>query len=197
MSWVFANLRNMAERQAMMEDSREINLLLFQYANDHDGNYPVGKTSTEVFQKLIDAGYVSDSSEENPKKGAAIFYEGIPGKIEPTSKILKPENVCWDVTIPVKTVGDAESLPVLFLSGYRITYGKGVKALPRTWPTRTWSEWRMNLKYPKGFIVVGYKSDNEKIIKADPDGSISIVAPVDFNADGKTYHQLTPDGSIP
>ena len=38
----------------MLQKPRMINLLLFSYANDHNGKYPTGASSTEVFQKLID-----------------------------------------------------------------------------------------------------------------------------------------------
>jgi hypothetical protein len=50
---------------AAMQTSRTIALAMFQYANDHDGKYPDGNSSTEVFQKLIDGNYVDDP---------ALFY---------------------------------------------------------------------------------------------------------------------------
>ena len=45
---------------AMMQTSRQLGQVLFAYATDHDGAYPTGKSSTEVFQKLIDESYITD-----------------------------------------------------------------------------------------------------------------------------------------
>ena len=106
-----------------MMASIPIGQCMFSYAEDHNGAYPMGKSSTEVFQKLIDEGYVNDP---------AIFWSEwlkVPGKTKPTSNTLKPENVCWDVTVPVGAHSD-DSLPLVFLTGYRIDYVPHGKATP-------------------------------------------------------------------
>jgi hypothetical protein len=180
----------------LLQTAREISLLLFQYADDHDGKYPEGKTSTEVFQKLIDAGYDKDSDGYKIKKIAALFYVPMPGKVAPTSKDLKPQNVCWDVTSRADVDLRPPKLPVLFLTGYQINYVPGAKAVPRARAVRSWSDWWMNFDYPRDFIVVEYWNDNRRVLNADTDGTIPEVIPEDFDSRGKAYHQLTPDGSL-
>src|ERR1700722_12787274 len=63
-----------AKRDAMMQQCRQIGLMMISYAMDNAANnnaYPDGKSSTEVFQKLLDSGYCTDPS---------IFYLSLPGK---------------------------------------------------------------------------------------------------------------------
>jgi hypothetical protein len=87
-----------------------IGLAMDSYSRDHNGAYPGGKSSTEVFQRLIDGGYVEDPS---------IFFRSAyqaDGKLAATLKKLKPENVCWDVTIPVNS-GSPDALPLIFFHG--------------------------------------------------------------------------------
>jgi len=64
--------------------SSDIGRSLDQYATDHNGKYPEGKSSTEIFQKLIDKGYVTDPS---------IFYCPLPGKIKAEGKSRLRENL--------------------------------------------------------------------------------------------------------
>jgi hypothetical protein len=66
------------------QQAREIGLCLFQYAQDHDGHYPEGKTSTEVFQQLIDERYVTDPE---------IFFVYLPGKVRPQSSWGLPSEI--------------------------------------------------------------------------------------------------------
>jgi hypothetical protein len=76
-----------------MQQGRQIGQMMFSYSTDNFQNsnaYPDGKSSTEVFQKLLDGNYAADP---------AIFYVPLPGKVKPIAgQKLKPENVCWDVT---------------------------------------------------------------------------------------------------
>lgn len=78
---------------AWMQQGRQIGQMMFSYSTDNFQNsnaYPDGKSSTEVFQKLLDGNYAADP---------AIFYVPLPGKVKPIAgQKLKPENVCWDVT---------------------------------------------------------------------------------------------------
>src|ERR1022692_1566754 len=64
---------------------------LHKYSLDHQGHYPEGKTSTEVFQHLIDEKYMT-----YPEYLWA--YVPFSGKIPAEGTHLKPENVGWDVT---------------------------------------------------------------------------------------------------
>ena len=88
---------------------------LFYYANEHDGKYPEGKSSTEVFQKLVDEKYITEPD---------IFYFPFEGKTKWTSGKLKPENVCWDVTSGLNA-GDSDETPLVFITGYRLDYRPG------------------------------------------------------------------------
>lgn len=160
----------------MLETARAIYLGMFSYANDHNGNYPTGKNSTEVFQKLIDEDYVSEPD---------IFYFPMPGKTKPTSKKLKPDNVCWDVTITIRN-DDDDQVPIVFVTGYRMIYVPGGSAIP--------------LKRGNDIqgIAVSYKSGEAHFV---PDDGLSdeivlnAISPA-FNPKGKTYQQLTPDGPL-
>jgi len=129
--------------------TRHIGLALFTYANDHNGAYPTGKSSTEVFQKLIDAGYVNDPT---------LFWEGflpVPGKSKADSKVLKPENVCYDVTVPVNSTSD-DTLPVVFLTGYRINYVPRGTATPLFSWAKDWTG-----------LTVFYHGNNTAFLKND------------------------------
>jgi len=122
-----------------IQESRQIGLMMLSYATDHDGKYPDGNTSTEIFQKLIDENYCTDST---------IFYIPLPGKTKPISgQKLKPENICWDVTSGLNQ-SSPDELPVVFMTGYKVTYAPGGSAVPIIKPypqfgrePRTWSQW--------------------------------------------------------
>jgi len=96
-----------------------IDRLLLVYATDHNGSFPEGKSSTEIFQKLLDEKYCADPG---------VFYIEMPGKTKATSNKLKPKNVCWDVTISTDT--DYYDMPVVFLTGYKVDYVPGGSAIP-------------------------------------------------------------------
>jgi len=177
-----------AVKSGLMQTSRAIALSLFVYSSDHDGRYPEGKTSTEVFQHLIDEKYVTDPT---------IFYVGyghlFPTKLRPSSNVLKPENVCWDVTYGVDS-SSPDSVPVVFLTGYKVTFQPNAAALPIAQSlTRSWSEWWNGISSDqiKG-IAVATKGNYARWINADEDGSIPNFIPADFDPKGKTYRQLTP-----
>ena len=86
--------------------------MMVSYAADHDGKFPDGNTSTEVFQKLIDENYGNDPT---------IFYIPLPGKTKPLAgQKLKPENVCWDVTSGLDQ-NSPDELPVIFMTGYLVS----------------------------------------------------------------------------
>jgi hypothetical protein len=167
-----------------IEDTRiqqlhQIGLALFAYSNDNNQNFPDGASSTEVFQKLLDGNYITDPG---------VFFIPLPGKTKALGgQRLKPENVCFDVTCCVDAdVSDA--LPLVFITGYKVTYVPGGSAVPRARP------------YPPG-IIAYYKGANSRLIlpdsASDASGSIANFIPTDFDPRGKTYHQLTPEGRMP
>jgi hypothetical protein len=166
--------------------ARTIGLAFQQYAADHGGKFPEGKTSTEVFQKLLDEKYVTDP---------ATFYYPLPGKVKPDTVTLKSENVSWDVTCCVDA-SSPDGLPVVFLTGYSVAYQAGAKVVPLTKPaSRTWSEWLSGSAFPIHFTAVCYKDMSAKALQnPDADGSFPNFIPTDFDAKGKAYRQLTPEG---
>jgi hypothetical protein len=161
-----------------LQIAHEIGRAFFNYAQDHNGNYPVGKSSTDVFQQLIDGGYVDDPT---------LFYSALQpdGKVKANSKTLIPENVCWDVTIPLD-FSSSDALPVVFSTGYRIEYAPNGKASPLA-----------GRKTPG--IAVFYHSNAAWFKTDNPQADhviLNFISP-DFKPDGKTYVQLTPDGPLP
>lgn len=170
---------------------------MFSYSTDNNGHYPDGKSSTEVFQKLLDGGYCVDP---------AIFYIPLPGKTKPVvGKKLKPENVCFDVTIDADS-HSSDKLPLVFMTGYEVTYMPGGSAVPiiKPYPRfrlewTTWDNWWYEKPTPPG-IAVFYIGNSVKYMNLDTSansgGSIPNFIPPDFKPDGKTYRQLTPDGPL-
>jgi len=183
---------------------RQIGMMMFEYATDNDGNYPDGKSSTEVFQKLLDGGYCTDPT---------IFYISLSGKTKslPGQK-LKPENVCWDVTSSLNQ-NSPSGLPLVFMTGYKVNYVPGGTAVPLVKPyppfwTRTWLGWlRGEPEPPRNVntldpgIAAFYIGNLAKFMKfnttVNSEGSIPNFISPDFKPDGKTYRQLTPDGPLP
>ena len=168
-----------AQHDTWVQQVHQIGVALFAYSNDNNQNFPDGKSSTEVFQKLLDGNYITDPG---------VFFIALPGKIKALGgQRLKPENVCFDVTCCVDAdVSDV--LPLIYITGYRVTYAPGGSAVPRIKP------------FPSG-IVAYYKGNNTKFILPDPgaeaNGSILNFVPADFDPKGKTYRQLTPEGALP
>ncbi len=193
LSWALALTAKDRRESSLIENARDISLMLLNHAQDHNGRYPEGATSTEVFQKLVDGDYVSDS--DGYKAQLSIFYARMPGKTPATSRQLKPENVSWDVTVPLTV--NSPNLPAVFLTGYRLVYKSGGAAIPRPWPPRSWGDWASDTDYPRGFIVVGYSTQGAYVWKNKSDGPIPKVVPDDFIERDNPYRQLTPDGQLP
>ena len=202
------NGNRQAQHNALMQNGRMIGQMLFSYSTDNTRNgnaYPDGKSSTDVFQKLLDAGYADDPT---------VFYVPMPGKVEPVKgQKLKPENVSWDITAPVDS-NSSDLLPLVFLTGYKVTYVPGGAAVPLIKPspqygyamhTQTWFDWLVGIRpfsySPSVGIVVFFKGNNALFVRSDgipsSDGSIRNFISPDFKPDGKTYRQLTPDGPLP
>ena len=160
-----------------MQMSRTIGLAMLQYSVDHNGVYPTGNSSTEAFQKLIDEKYMTDPS---------IFYFSMPGKTKATSDKLKPENVSWDITIPIDS-NSPDGLPVVFLTGYKVSYVPNASAVP------LFKSFERDLSG----IAVCYHSNSAWFKKSTlPDGTVTNFIPFDFDPVGKKFQQLTPDGPL-
>jgi hypothetical protein len=167
-----------AKENVAMQRARQIELIMMQYSVDHNGAYPDGKTSTEVFQKLIDGKYVTDPT---------IFYLEMPGKTKPTSSQLTADNVSYDVTSGV-TATSPDVVPVVFCTGYTVTYTPHAGAT-RDNPVATPFP-GPGLRFSG--IAVAYKSGYARFQRAQADGSIADFIPLSFDAGGKKYVQLRP-----
>lgn len=176
-----------------------IGLLLFAYSNDHDGHYPDGRSSTEVFQKLLDEKYVEDPT---------VFYLPLEGKTEPVAgQKLKPENVSFDVTGGLDQ-DSSDLLPVVFLTDYKVSYTPDGTAVPLVKPFPRFGvvkpgfwAWPTIQYFGDGGIAVAYKGNNSVFLKLETSANAGAVVPrfvsPEFKPDDKVYRQLTPDGVLP
>jgi hypothetical protein len=178
----------------------EIATAMYRYSLDHGGKYPSGNSSTTVFQKLLDGGYVSDPE---------TFYDRYISpevKKTATSKTLAPENVSFDVTVPV-TAGSPKGLPLVFVSGFKVTYEPGASA---TAPFHSLGQISgMAAAYnddvhPSNFITgllgrpsVTYQKIDFYKSSTDVLRRVPNFIPATFHPDGNVYVQLTPDGPLP
>jgi hypothetical protein len=185
------------------QEAHIIVTVMYAYAEDHDQLYPTGDSSTQVFQELMDGGYITDPN---------VFYIPLPGKTPPVAgKKLKPENVSWDVTSGVDT-DSPDGIPVVFMTGYRVTYEPGAtaRASIKPYPRYDQISWELKWRYraltpdqytPPLGIAVAYKDDHAQFLpldlKAHPDGSIPNFIPPEVKPDHKPYRQLTPNGAFP
>ena len=175
-----------------------IALALRSYANDNDLRLPGSANSTEIFQKLVEGGYVIDNQ---------VFYIPLPGKIKPViGQKLKPENVCFDMTTGVDFREVPEGLPIVFMTGYKVTYIAGSSAVPiiKPYPNfgaefPTWWAWWHSIPQEPGIVSADINS-NSKFLKletgANGERFIPNFIPPGFDTKGKTYCQLTPDGPL-
>ncbi len=141
------------------------------YAADHGGAYPDGRTSTEVFQKLLDGHYVAD---------AKTFFVLTGGKFPADSNQLDSRNVCFDVTAGA-SVKSPEDLPLVFTTGYDVTYAPDVNAKHAT-----------DIVGILHGIAVGYKNGAAHFRREVQDGTVPNVFPADAKGTDDDYRQLKP-----
>jgi hypothetical protein len=175
-----------------IQAAHALTLALYAYRNDHGGKDPEGESSTEVFQKLIDEGYIYD--------GDFLYFPMI-GKVPAMAGTLvahkvrlRPENVSWDLTCCVDSE-TPDDIPLVFLTGYKVSYVPASSAMPLRILT-TEEKWSLWMRGEKPALPISYKSGSAQSIKAAPDGTIPNFIPADFDPKGKAYRQLTPDGEL-
>jgi hypothetical protein len=165
------------------------------YAQDHQGKFPFGKSSTEVFQKLLEGGYADYS----------LFYFPMKGKTPALNRQpLKPENVCFDMTGPSDSSAP-DDLPLVFSTGFKVSYKPGASAkrlVPLEFRVPGFELFRPDPGPSHNCIVIGYKLSQVRTLfvtddATNPNGSARGFIPANFNAGGKIYDQLTPDGVLP
>jgi hypothetical protein len=162
-----------------MQTARIIELALFQYAQDHKGLYPSGRSSTEVFQKLVDGNYVSDPS---------IFWLKMKGKNRATSNHLEPENIGFDVTEGM-TDHSPDMVPGVFATGYLVEYKPGGHAIPLVDRARP-------VVCRDGLPVAYHNNDTYYRTTLDRAGVVTNAVPIDADLGPGPYTQLTPDGPV-
>jgi hypothetical protein len=122
-----------------IRQTRLIYQMLVDYETEH-GAFPAGRTSTEIFQALVNANNLASSGKtfedlagpmEQDEKvhDTAIFYVDLPGKVLATSPKLNSENVCFDLTAPMSST-PVTGLPVVFVTGYKVNYIANGAATP-------------------------------------------------------------------
>jgi hypothetical protein len=179
----------------LLQQTNELGLAMSSYSTDNTANgyaYPDGPSSTAVFQELLDKGYVTDP---------LLFYIPMAGKVPHLAgQKLRPENVSFDVTAGLSP-SDSDSVPLVFTTGFRIVYAPGASLAPlikpfpdyqfqHRWLFFSWTEPDPNLG-----AAVFYKGNNAVYLRAQGDSIPNFVPPT-FDAKGKTYRQLTPDGVL-
>jgi hypothetical protein len=94
-------------------------------------------------------------------------------------------------------------LPLVFPTGYKVSYRAGASAVPRVLspqPKQTWSQYLFGPVQNRPFLAFSYADKDSsiggRVIEADENGNIPNFIPADFDPKGKTYRQLTPDGSL-
>lgn len=158
----------------------EIESAIEAYAAAHGGKFPEGKSSTEVFQKLLDGAFV-----KNPRS----FYLETEGKTPAVSTQLRPENVSFDVTVPLDPA--SAGIPVVISTGFRIEYKPGGRAVPVPGRARPGICDTHIL-----FATTGPHAFYEGMFKQDGIVTVQVIAP-DAPVGPGPFTQLTPDGPLP
>ncbi len=182
-----------------------------EYSTNHNGQYPTGKSSTDVFQKLIDEGYINDPTLFcwRTPRGESVIIAPIS-----ISNKLKSEDVCYDVTVPVDA-NSPDHLPVIFMTGYKVSYSPGGNAVPlfsamkgrrksmvAIYKNKIMAVFYRNYWFGSGdYYIPGpyslaYPQEGMLGGKVLSDATISNFIPIDFDPKGKTYVQLTPNGPL-
>ncbi len=174
------NSRYVAAASSNFDKGHYLFQCLNSYTADHDGQYPKGNSSTEIFQVLLDEHYVDNASR---------FYVQMKGKWRSEAGKLKPENVCWDVTwCGGKTL--PEHTPSVFLTGFRIEDSPEGRAFPRQ-KLELFTTWH------DVYLPALFQGDNgSSFPHAAPDGCIHRFISNDFDPKGRTFLQLTPEGPL-
>ena len=157
-----------------------IEVALHKYAQKHKGLFPVGKSSTEIFQRLIDDG------DATPR----IFCLDLPGKQIALNNKLSSENVCYDFTEGA-TENSPAWLPIVIPTGYSINYktGEAIRL-----PSYAITDDSINVVFPSSVITFPVTTYKFYFFKQS---NINIMPNKPVEANVEQYHQLTPDESSP
>jgi hypothetical protein len=151
------------------------------YASTHNGEFPAGNSSTEVFQKLID---------DRDIKSNRFFFD-LPGKkIAQTNKISS-ENVCFDFSQGTNA-NSPDWVPIVFPTGYSLNYHTGEALML---PSNSLHDKTIRIVYVHDSKLYSIMVDHFYFFRTKK-LSLSIMPGKPGNADVSQYHQLTPDGRL-
>ena len=166
--WLFGSIPGSNHIPPDLSNITFLRGVLLDYLKDKKV-YPEGKTSTEVFQTLLNQNYISLDQ-------IRLLYYPMPGKIPGQTLILKSENVCYDTTFGI-SVSTPDWIPLVFSTGYAIDYKTGYASVL---PGNT----------SQG-IAVAYKS-HYQYWPLDGKRSIFVMPGFDKNENLIIYRQLLP-----
>jgi len=156
-----------------------IRFALLEYAQKHKGLFPGGKSSTDVFEQLI----------EDHDLEAHFVYFDLPGKREFVGGALSPANVCYDFTQGTN-LKSPEWIPIIIPTGFRINYATGEASIIASNAIKN------------DFINVGYIANirswnlNLAPFISIRKHQIFIMPGKPVTEDASQYQQLTPDGNL-
>ncbi len=155
-------------------------MALSQYATDHDGQYPVGSTSTAVFQQLYDGHYLNDVGD---------LVTGKRPQSDVPKQLLAADVFCDAMQAanrPISTKDPGELLLVVTKGLDPATLKDGPNPFPITRPEQS----------PLGSngVIAGYLDGSSRFVLSD-DGQPALVNLTDFDfkvPPNTSYHTVTP-----
>lgn len=151
------------------------NTLYLSTRMDEDFGYADSASSTEVFQRLMDAGYLRDPTD--------LYIEGMLGKVPyPGTGPLKPEHVCWDVLVPIEE-SDSGQMPKVVSTGWKLIFEPNASAKIRDSKLVNYSV--------HGVGLVVYRKDRTVTVLSQEEALTQPVMPKDLEP-SRNYRQLQP-----
>lgn len=114
---------------------RQIGEAMSAYASDHNGAYPTGKSSVDVFNQLIAGGYLQDhrlARFDGINKGSllgVVSETGVEVAADPEKTRLTAREVSWDAAANAR-VDDPAGTPLLYSTGFDVAYQPGAQPVP-------------------------------------------------------------------
>lgn len=114
---------------------RQLGEAMSAYAHDHQGSYPTGESSVEVFNQLIAGGYLQDyrlAMYDGVDKGSMLGVVSETGKevaADPEKTRLTASQVSWDATANARA-DDPAGTPLLYSTGFEVAYQPGTRPTP-------------------------------------------------------------------
>ena len=163
---------------------RQIGLAMMQYSMAHQNKYPSGDSSTEVFQKLMDEGYLDPDHVDD-----ILYIHDMPGKVPyPGSGPLKPENVCYDVATPV-TDRSHDGLPLVISTGWNLTFEEG--AIPAEYDQKLTGALSTSRWSHAPAMIIYRKGGSARLLYPERIQEGELI-PIGFRQDKTAYRQLRP-----